>query len=74
MPNGSTKLGAGFLFLGKAFGSGILRNLTGRIPSPSRSQMLSPKITSLFSFILGDRFESKFYFLITKSKIKFIES
>ena len=48
------------LFPGKAFGSGILRNLAGRIPSPSRSQMLSPKITSQFFIILGDRFESKF--------------
>ena len=33
-------------------------NLTGRILSPSRSQMLSPKITSEFFFILGDKLES----------------
>ena len=51
------------LFPGKAFGSGILQNLAGRIPSPSRSQMLSPKITSQFFIILGDRFESKNLFL-----------
>ena len=38
-------------------------NLTGRIPSLSRSQLLSPKIAQSFLSILGDREMSKKLFL-----------
>ena len=44
MPNGTQGDSFNYSFSRKAFWSGVLWDLTGRFPSPSRSQMLSPKI------------------------------
>jgi hypothetical protein len=54
---------AKFLCIMDRHGSSCSWNLTERIPSPSRSQLLYPKITQSFLSILGDREMSKKLFL-----------